>query len=152
MENLNDYLTISHLNKQIDGTTILNDISFTAKKGEFVSLLGPSGCGKSSLLRSISGLMTIDSGSVLLDGTDITHLSPQKRHISMVFQNYALFPNMTVYKNIEFGLKVQKEKLSRIERDRLVNEMVELVDLKKHLHKYPHQLSGGQCQRVALAL
>lgn len=148
---MSHYFVAKNITKKIDKTTILNNISFVADKGEFVTLLGPSGCGKSSLLRAISGLAQINSGAIYLDEQNITNSPPQKRQISMVFQNYALFPNMNVFKNIEFGLKVQKQKSTKKEREDLVHKMAELVDLKKHLHKYPDQLSGGQCQRVALA-
>ena len=148
---MSHYFVAKNITQKIDKTTILNNISFVANKGEFVTLLGPSGCGKSSLLRAISGLAQINSGAIYLDEQNITNSPPQKRQISMVFQNYALFPNMNVFKNIEFGLKVQKQKSTKKEREYLVHKMAELVDLKKHLHKYPDQLSGGQCQRVALA-
>lgn len=148
---MSHYFVAKNITQKIDKTTILNNISFVADKGEFVTLLGPSGCGKSSLLRAISGLAQINSGAIYLDEQNITNSPPQKRQISMVFQNYALFPNMNVFKNIEFGLKVQKQKSTKKEREDLVHKMAELVDLKKHLHKYPDQLSGGQCQRVALA-
>ncbi len=148
---MSHYFVAKNITQKIDKTTILNNISFVANKGEFVTLLGPSGCGKSSLLRAISGLAQINSGAIYLDEQNITNSPPQKRQISMVFQNYALFPNMNVFKNIEFGLKVQKQKSTKKEREDLVHKMAELVDLKKHLHKYPDQLSGGQCQRVALA-
>ncbi len=148
---MSSYFQVNQVTKVIDGTTILDQISFEASQGEFVSLLGPSGCGKSSLLRAISGLMPIDGGQIQLAGQDITTLSPKKRGISMVFQNYALFPNMTVFKNIEFGLKVQKNGMDKKARQMAVIEMAKMVDLEAHLEKYPHQLSGGQCQRVALA-
>ena len=148
---MSHYFVAKNITQKIDKTTILNNISFVANKGEFVTLLGPSGCGKSSLLRAISGLAQINSGAIYLDEQNITNSPPQKRQISMVFQNYALFPNMNVFKNIEFGLKVQQQKSTKKEREDLVHKMAELVDLKKHLHKYPDQLSGGQCQRVALA-
>ena len=143
---MSHYFVAKNITQKIDKTTILNNISFVANKGEFVTLLGPSGCGKSSLLRAISGLAQINSGAIYLDEQNITNSPPQKRQISMVFQNYALFPNMNVFKNIEFGLKVQKQKSTKKEREDLVHKMAELVDLKKHLHKYPDQLSGGQCQ------
>lgn len=143
------YLKIENVQKFYGDYSVLNNISFEAKKGEFVTLLGPSGCGKSTLLRAISGLSSLDSGNIILDGVDITHLAPKSRNISMVFQNYALFPNMSVFENVAFGLKMQK--VSKQEIEQRVEAIVELVDLKKHLHKLPSQLSGGQCQRVALA-
>lgn len=143
------YLKIENAQKYYGEYSVLNNVSFEAKKGEFVTLLGPSGCGKSTLLRVISGLSALDSGKVILDGIDITNYSPKARDISMVFQNYALFPNMTVFENVAFGLKMQK--IPKQEIQKRVEAIVDLVDLKKHLYKLPSQLSGGQCQRVALA-
>lgn len=143
------YLQIKQIHKIFGRQTILNHISFTAEQGEFVTLLGPSGCGKSSLLRCISGLTSLDGGQIVLDGKEITHMAPKHRQISMVFQHYALFPNMTVFENIAFGLKMQKLPKEQIQF--AVEKMVDLVDLKPHLHKLPTALSGGQCQRVALA-
>ncbi|WP_313395619.1 ABC transporter ATP-binding protein, partial [Pseudomonas sp.] len=119
------------------------------ERGEFVTLLGPSGCGKSTLLRCIAGLTPVDGGQILLDGQDIVPLSPQKRGIGMVFQSYALFPNMTVEQNVAFGLRMQKVKAD--ESQSRVREALALVELGSFAGRYPHQLSGGQCQRVALA-
>lgn len=143
------YLQVSQLNKSFGLTSVFNQIDFMAEEGEFVTLLGPSGCGKSTLLRCIAGLTPVDSGQILLQGQNIVPLSPQKRGIGMVFQSYALFPNMTVEGNVAFGLKMQK--LSSAEVHRRVAEVLALVELETFARRYPHQLSGGQCQRVALA-
>ncbi|MGB9097347.1 ABC transporter ATP-binding protein [Erwinia sp.] len=143
------YLKVTQLHKSYGPTTIFQDIDFTASEGEFVTLLGPSGCGKSTLLRCLAGLTSVDSGQILLQGQDIVPLTPQKRSIGMVFQSYALFPNMTVERNVAFGLKMQK--CSSAEIQRRVGEVLELVELNDYAKRYPHQLSGGQCQRVALA-
>ncbi|MDF7659959.1 ABC transporter ATP-binding protein [Erwiniaceae bacterium L1_54_6] len=143
------YLNVTQLNKSYGPTTIFENIDFSADEGEFVTLLGPSGCGKSTLLRCIAGLTSVDSGQILLQGQDIVPLPPQKRTIGMVFQSYALFPNMTVEKNVAFGLKMQKQAASEIQQR--VMEALALVELTDFARRYPHQLSGGQCQRVALA-
>ncbi|UVC29681.1 ABC transporter ATP-binding protein [Pantoea sp. SOD02] len=143
------YLSVTQLNKSYGPTAIFENIDFSAEEGEFVTLLGPSGCGKSTLLRCIAGLTEVDTGKVLLQGQDIVPLPPQKRTIGMVFQSYALFPNMTVEKNVAFGLKMQK--LASGEIQKRVMEVLALVELTEFARRYPHQLSGGQCQRVALA-
>lgn len=143
------YLSVTQLNKSYGPTSIFQEINFTASEGEFVTLLGPSGCGKSTLLRCLAGLTSVDSGQILLQGQDIVPLTPQKRSIGMVFQSYALFPNMSVERNVAFGLKMQKLPAADIQRR--VGEVLELVELNDYAKRYPHQLSGGQCQRVALA-
>lgn len=143
------YLNVTQLNKSYGPTSIFQDIEFSAEEGELVTLLGPSGCGKSTLLRCIAGLTSVDSGRILLKGEDIVPVTPQKRAIGMVFQSYALFPNMTVERNVAFGLKMQK--LPAAEIQQRVADALELVELKDFARRYPHQLSGGQCQRVALA-
>lgn len=128
---------------------MFTDINCQIQRGEFVTLLGPSGCGKSTLLRCIAGLTAVDSGKILLDGNDLVPLSPQKRGIGMVFQSYALFPNMTVEQNVAFGLRMQK--VNADDSRSRVREVLQLVELQDFASRYPHQLSGGQCQRVALA-
>lgn len=143
------YVSVSQLTKRFGNNTVFEDIDFTIEKGEFITLLGPSGCGKSTLLRSLAGLNPVEGGQVLVDGVDITHAAPQQRGIGMVFQSYALFPNMTVAENIAFGLKMQK--LAKAEIEREVAKVIELVELTGKEKQYPHQLSGGQRQRVALA-
>lgn len=141
------YVTIDQVIKKYDNQVVLNDISITLNKGEFATLLGQSGCGKSTLLRSIAGLEDVDAGKILIDGKDITNLSPRQREVGMVFQSYALFPNMNVFDNIAYGLKMKKEKNIKSK----VANMIEMVDLAGKEESYPHQLSGGQQQRVALA-
>ena len=143
------YLSIRNLHKSYGATSIFSDINCEIEKGEFVTLLGPSGCGKSTLLRCIAGLTEVDGGQILLDGQDLMPLSPQKRGIGMVFQSYALFPNMTVQQNVAFGLRMQK--VGKDETAQRVEEVLRLVELHDYAARYPHQLSGGQCQRVALA-
>ncbi|MFE1815339.1 ABC transporter ATP-binding protein [Metapseudomonas otitidis] len=128
---------------------MFTDIDCEIGKGEFVTLLGPSGCGKSTLLRCIAGLTEVDGGQILLDNQDLVPLSPQKRGIGMVFQSYALFPNMTAAQNVAFGLRMQK--VGKDDSARRVQEALAMVELDQHAERYPHQLSGGQCQRVALA-
>ncbi|WP_434558175.1 ABC transporter ATP-binding protein [Pseudomonas sp. Z5-35] len=143
------YVSVQHLQKSYAGTPVFSDINCEIHKGEFVTLLGPSGCGKSTLLRCIAGLTAVDAGQILLDGQDIVPLSPQKRGIGMVFQSYALFPNMTVEQNVAFGLRMQK--VAADDSRQRVLEILRLVELHDFAARYPHQLSGGQCQRVALA-
>ncbi|WP_372822269.1 ABC transporter ATP-binding protein [Pseudomonas parafulva] len=143
------FVSVQKLQKSYAGSPVFENIDCNIERGEFVTLLGPSGCGKSTLLRCIAGLTPVDSGRILLDGQDIVPLSPQKRGIGMVFQSYALFPNMTVEQNVAFGLRMQKVKAE--ESQARVHEALELVELGSFAGRYPHQLSGGQCQRVALA-
>ncbi|NLS11853.1 ABC transporter ATP-binding protein [Vibrio sp. SM6] len=143
------YVTATHLTKRFGENTVFERVNFTIEQGEFVTLLGPSGCGKSTLLRSLAGLNPVDGGQIWVNGEDITHQIPQERGIGMVFQSYALFPNMTVEGNIAFGLKMQKRAPKDIQRE--VAKIIALVDLKGREKHYPHELSGGQRQRVALA-
>ncbi|WP_243977619.1 ABC transporter ATP-binding protein [Vibrio natriegens] len=143
------YVNATNLTKRFGDNTVFEDIQFSIEQGEFITLLGPSGCGKSTLLRSLAGLNPVDGGTISVNGEDITHQVPQERGIGMVFQSYALFPNMTVEGNIAFGLKMKKLDADIIQRE--VAKVIELVDLKGKEKQYPHQLSGGQRQRVALA-
>ncbi|MFJ4397156.1 ABC transporter ATP-binding protein [Pseudomonas sp. NPDC089396] len=143
------FVSVQKLHKGYAGIPVFENIDCQIERGEFVTLLGPSGCGKSTLLRCIAGLTPVDGGQILLDGQNIVPLSPQKRGIGMVFQSYALFPNMTVEQNVAFGLRMQKVKAE--ESQVRVREALELVELGSFAGRYPHQLSGGQCQRVALA-
>ncbi|RMO67285.1 ABC transporter ATP-binding protein [Pseudomonas syringae group genomosp. 3] len=143
------FVSIESLQKSYASTSVFSDINCRIAKGEFVTLLGPSGCGKSTLLRCIAGLTPVNSGRILLDGNDLVPLTPQKRNIGMVFQSYALFPNMTVEQNVAFGLRMQK--VSADDSERRVAEILRMVELHDFAKRYPHQLSGGQCQRVALA-
>lgn len=143
------FLSIQNLHKNYGSTAIFSDIDAEIERGEFVTLLGPSGCGKSTLLRCIAGLTEVNGGKILLDGDDLVPLSPQKRGIGMVFQSYALFPNMTAAQNVAFGLRMQK--VGKEESAARVQEALAMVELGDFAGRYPHQLSGGQCQRVALA-
>ncbi len=143
------YFVINNIKKNYKDIEVLHDVSLEVQRGELATLLGPSGCGKSTLLRILAGLESISSGTVFLDGKDITNLPPQDRNIGMVFQEYSLFPSMTVYDNIEFGLK--RRRVGKKERARLVDEVLAMTDLKGKENKYPSTLSGGEKQRVALA-
>lgn len=142
-------VSVQQLTKRFGNNTVFESIQFDIQQGEFITLLGPSGCGKSTLLRSLAGLNPVDSGSIFVDGEEITHAAPQKRGIGMVFQSYALFPNMTVAGNISFGLKMLGRDKATMARE--VAQVIELVALQGKEECYPHQLSGGQRQRVALA-
>ena len=143
------YLSISNVSKIFGGVVAVEDFNLEVEKGEFISFLGPSGCGKTTTLRMIAGFELPTSGEVVLDGENITYKSPNERNVGMVFQSYALFPNMTVSQNIGFGLQVRKAPAD--ETQKTVSEMLGLIHLEKHAEKYPYQLSGGQQQRVALA-
>ena len=143
------YLDIKHLNKHFGAFQALKDISLAIEQGEFVCFLGPSGCGKTTLLRAIAGLDLPGSGEIWQGGRDISLLPPQQRDFGIVFQSYALFPNLTVADNIAFGLQNQHLDKARIRET--VQHWLELVGLGAQSHKYPSQISGGQQQRVALA-
>lgn len=143
------YLRISRLTKKFGEFVALNDISLDVSQGEFVCFLGPSGCGKTTFLRAIAGLDIQTSGTVHQADRDISALPPSERDFGIVFQSYALFPNLTVEANVAFGLENQKK--SRIEIKKRVDELLELVGLPEQEKKYPSQLSGGQQQRIALA-
>lgn len=140
-------LELKHVKKSYDNVTILKDINLRIKDGEIVSILGPSGCGKTTLLNLILGLTPADSGEIIFDGKNITNTEMEKRGFNIVFQDYALFPNLNVYKNITYGLKNKPE----IATEAQVEELINLLGLKPHLNKKIEQLSGGQKQRVALA-
>ena len=140
-------LKLEHIKKSYDGVTILDDINLEIGDGEIVSILGPSGCGKTTLLNLILGITESDSGSIIFNGTDITDMAMEKRGFNIVFQDYALFPNLNVYKNIIYGLR-NKPNISSKEE---VEELIDLLGLGEHLDKKIDQLSGGQKQRVALA-
>jgi len=143
------YLTLTDVQKRFGAFSAVQDFNLTAEKGEFVSFLGPSGCGKTTTLRMIAGFEQPTSGTIAIDGRDITRVPPNRRNVGMVFQSYALFPNMSVADNIGFGLKVRKRPSDQI-RQR-VGELLEIVNLPDKGARYPYQLSGGQQQRVALA-
>ena len=140
-------LTLNNLKKSYDQTSILNGNSLSIETGEIVSILGPSGSGKTTLLNCILGITDIDSGSVVFNGQDVTGVSMEKRGFNIVFQDYALFPNLNAYENITYGLKNKPG----ISTQQEVNELIELLGLSQHLNKHIDQLSGGQKQRVALA-
>ena len=143
------HLSLSNVSKKFVETFAVKDFNLSVEKGEFVSFLGPSGCGKTTTLRVIAGFETPTAGQVILDDVDITEKSPNQRNIGMVFQSYALFPNMTVAQNIGFGLRIHREAETAIKQR--VEEMLKLIHLEQRGNNYPHQLSGGQQQRVALA-
>lgn len=143
------HLALKNISKQFGDFVAVRDFNLDVKKGEFVSFLGPSGCGKTTTLRMIAGFEIPSSGMISLEGIDITDKAPNQRNVGMVFQSYALFPNMTVAQNIGFGLQVRKEKESDI-KDR-VKEMLSIIHMEEKANSYPYQLSGGQMQRVALA-
>ena len=137
------------LSKNDDAFVAVDNVSFEIKEGEFFSLLGPSGCGKTTLLRLLAGFEYPTTGNLLIDGVDITELSPDKRPTNMVFQNYAIFPHLNVQKNIQFGLR--KLGLSNDEINKRVKDVLSLVKLEGYEERFSNQLSGGQRQRVALA-
>lgn len=143
------YIILQDIEKYYGENQVLKKINLSIEEGEFVTLLGPSGCGKSTLLRCIAGLEQVGSGKIFLDGKEITYVDPRERNVGMIFQQYSLFPNLNVYKNIAFGLKMKK-----VDRDKIherVQNAINMVDLKGKERKYPYQLSGGEQQRVALA-
>ncbi|RUW36798.1 MULTISPECIES: ABC transporter ATP-binding protein [unclassified Mesorhizobium] len=143
------FLDINHLEKSFGAVHVVKDFNLAIDKGEFVSFLGPSGCGKTTVLRMVAGFETPSSGSIRIGGQDVTNLRPNQRNIGMVFQAYALFPNLTVAQNVGFGLRVAGK--TRAEIDTRVADMLRLIGLPGLGERYPFQLSGGQQQRVALA-
>mgnify|MGYP000695769968 FL=1 len=143
------YIQIQNVTKRFGEFTAIDNLTLDIYKNEFFSLLGPSGCGKTTLLRMLAGFEKITDGKILLDGEDISEIPPHLRPINMMFQSYALFPHMTVEKNIAFGLK--QDNLPTNEINQRVEEMLELVELTDFANRKPNQLSGGQSQRVALA-
>lgn len=143
------FLRIEGLTKEFDGYKAVNNVSLDIAKGEIFALLGSSGCGKSTLLRMLAGFETPTSGRIVLDGQDLARIPPYHKPINMMFQSYALFPHLTVWDNIAFGLK--REGMAKDKIDERVESMLKLVQLSKFAKRKPHQLSGGQQQRVALA-
>lgn len=143
------FLTLSNLKKSFGATQVVHDFNMAIDKGEFISFLGPSGCGKTTVLRMIAGFETPSGGTIEIAGKDQTYLKPNQRNIGMVFQAYALFPNMNVADNVAFGLKIAGQPKADI--DKRVKEMLALIHLDHLAERYPYQLSGGQQQRVALA-
>lgn len=140
-------LQLKNISKSFDGKEVIKNINLEINKGEIVSILGSSGCGKTTLLNIILGLTEVDTGSIVYDGNDLTDVSMEDRGFNIVFQDYALFPNLNAYKNITYGLK-NKPNISSKEE---VNDLIKLLALEEHLDKKIDQLSGGQKQRVALA-
>jgi putative spermidine/putrescine transport system ATP-binding protein len=143
------FLELENIRKQYSSHTVVHDFTLSVARGEFVSFLGPSGCGKTTTLRMVAGFETPSAGTIRIDGKDITDLRPNQRNVGMVFQSYALFPNLTVADNIAFGLKVKKQPAELIKSR--VEEMLAMIKLPQLGGRYPYQLSGGQQQRVALA-
>lgn len=143
------FLQFNQVTKRYGSVHAVDDVSLDIKRGEFFSLLGPSGCGKTTLLRMLAGFEHPDTGRVLLDGTDITDQPPNKRKVNTIFQNYALFPHLTVRNNIAFGLRIARKPESEVQRE--VDAMLALIQMEAHADKKPHQISGGQKQRVAIA-
>ncbi|MEA5077464.1 MAG: ABC transporter ATP-binding protein [Anaerolineaceae bacterium] len=143
------YLDLTNICKSFNSVVAVKDFNLNIEKGQLVSFLGPSGCGKTTTLRMIAGFELPDSGTISLDGEDISLVPPNKRGIGMVFQAYALFPNMTIRENVMFGLRMARKPKAYIEKK--VDEVLDLVRLSNTAKRYPHQLSGGQQQRIALA-
>jgi putative spermidine/putrescine transport system ATP-binding protein len=146
---MSGFLSLQGVRKEFNGVVAVENFDLEVEPGEFVSFLGPSGCGKTTTLRMVAGFEQPTSGSIRLAGKDVTYAKPNERNIGMVFQSYALFPNMTVAENIAFGLRVRKEE-GPARSDR-VGELLELIHLPDKAKSYPNELSGGQQQRVALA-
>lgn len=142
-------LKIENLNKKYGKKLVLNNLSFDVKSGEFLSILGSSGCGKTTLLKILIGIENPTSGNLIKDGENITKLEPSKRGMGIVFQNYALFPNMTVLKNVMYALNLKIK--NKEEAKQKAVEMIKMLKIDEHVNKYPHELSGGQQQRVAIA-
>ncbi|TAT61647.1 ATP-binding cassette domain-containing protein, partial [Enterobacter cloacae] len=140
---------LERIRKSFDGKDVISDLNLTINDGEFLTLLGPSGCGKTTVLRLIAGLESVDSGHIHLEKQDITQVPAEDRHVNTVFQSYALFPHMTVFENVAFGLRMQKTPASEIPPR--VTEALRMVQLEEFAQRKPHQLSGGQQQRVAIA-
>ncbi len=149
MSDQNLLLQLKDIVKVFGDNVIINHISLDIERGKFITFLGPSGCGKTTLLRMIAGFYHLDSGNIYLNGNEISGLPPQKRNTPMVFQEYALFPHMTVEGNVSYGLKNQKMPKEEIQKK--VKETLELVNLSGFEKRYPNQMSGGQQQRVAIA-
>ncbi|WP_257970817.1 spermidine/putrescine ABC transporter ATP-binding protein PotA [Vibrio parahaemolyticus] len=142
-------IRLSGISKSFDGKEIIGNLNLDVNHGEFLTILGPSGCGKTTVLRMIAGFETADNGLIVLDDQDVTQVPAEHRHVNTVFQSYALFPHMTVFDNVAFGLRMQKTPAAEIEPR--VMEALRMVRLEKMAQRKPHQLSGGQQQRIAIA-
>ncbi|EHR0263739.1 spermidine/putrescine ABC transporter ATP-binding protein PotA [Escherichia coli] len=149
LSSLSPLVQLAGIRKCFDGKEVIPQLDLTINNGEFLTLLGPSGCGKTTVLRLIAGLETVDSGRIMLDNEDITHVPAENRYVNTVFQSYALFPHMTVFENVAFGLRMQKTPAAEITPR--VMEALRMVQLETFAQRKPHQLSGGQQQRVAIA-
>jgi putative spermidine/putrescine transport system ATP-binding protein len=145
------FLELNNIQKKFAMTTAVESFDLQVERGELVSFLGPSGCGKTTTLRMIAGFEMPTAGGIVVNGADMTHVPPNRRNVGMVFQSYALFPNMTVADNIGFGLKIANKPAADTLREQRVHEMLALIHMESMGQRYPHQLSGGQQQRVALA-
>ena len=143
------YLELTNIHKAFGTSVVVENFNLSVEQGEFISFLGPSGCGKTTTLRMIAGFEVPTSGYITINSNDLTYLPPNKRNVGMVFQSYALFPNMTVAENIGYGLKIAGKTKSEI--DARIEEMLALIHLEEYGKRYPFQLSGGQQQRIALA-
>ena len=143
------FLDLTNVRKSFAQSTAVENFNLEVERGEFISFLGPSGCGKTTTLRMIAGFETPTSGKIEINGVDVTNTPPNRRHVGMVFQSYALFPNMTVAGNVGFGLKVARQPENAIKER--VTDMLRIVHLSDYGNRYPYQMSGGQQQRVALA-
>ncbi|ETT02782.1 MULTISPECIES: spermidine/putrescine ABC transporter ATP-binding protein PotA [Providencia] len=146
---LTPLVELKSLNKGFDGKQIISELDLTIRNGEFLTILGPSGCGKTTVLRLIAGLEDVDDGQIILDGQDITDIPAEQRFVNTVFQSYALFPHMTVFENVAFGLRMQKTPKADIQKR--VEQALHMVQLADFAERMPNQLSGGQQQRVAIA-
>ncbi|WP_027695303.1 spermidine/putrescine ABC transporter ATP-binding protein PotA [Vibrio litoralis] len=142
-------IQLTGISKSFDGKSIIENFDLNVNHGEFLTILGPSGCGKTTVLRMIAGFETVDSGKILLASEDVTEQPPEQRHVNTVFQSYALFPHMTVFENVAFGLRMQK--VAQTEIEARVEEALKMVRLESMAQRKPHQLSGGQQQRIAIA-
>lgn len=144
-----DKIVVKDLTKIYNNKKVLNNLNFEVKDGEFLSILGPSGCGKTTLLKILIGIEDPSSGKILKGSKDITKIDSSKRGMGIVFQNYALFPNMTVLENVMYALNLKLKDKEKSKKKAI--EMIKMVNMEEHIKKYPHQLSGGQQQRVAIA-
>ncbi|MHA2227351.1 MAG: ABC transporter ATP-binding protein [Candidatus Hodarchaeales archaeon] len=143
------YIEINNLSKQFQDVLVVDSVSFSIEKGEIVGILGPSGCGKTTILKIILGLLTPDKGDIRIEGNSILDIPPEKRNFGYIPQNLALFPHLSVFNNISFGLKAKKRKKQEIVDK--VNSLVKMLEIAPLIHKLPHEISGGEQQRVALA-
>ncbi len=146
-----EILKVENLVKKFDNKAILDNLSFSINKGNIISIIGPSGCGKTTLLMTLIGLYKADSGNIYLENEDITNKEINKRKMGIIFQDYSLFENMSVLKNVSYALKFSKDKELRENREEIAKNMLKSLGLEKHLNKYPSQLSGGERQRVAIS-